>query len=263
MTLKDIIVLFTLVILGSGVILIWPKKKHSTQNPVIIEDSNKKTESLAEQKINENEAPPPQPPFEEETAEQPGQTPSFDHQEEHEKAEEQSHNTKTKFLNETYLDASLPKEFIYSEMDTSNTDDPITIILGKHKIIDSHLLVAATTMTPQNPYEVLQYFKENSYLFPHIDESLLAKMKLTQTVNNPREGFKQMNILEAHNSKTSKSEVLVYLLRKDRKGTYVFSYSGHSQYLENEDYFDELLSTFRTHEVPKGVFSDSEGARPE
>ncbi len=264
MTLKDIIVLFTLIIVGTGVILIWPKKKHSTQNPLIAEDSKKKTESFTEQKIHKkNEQPPTLPSFEESAKEQPSQAPSFDHLIENEKEEERSHNTKTKFLNETYWNGSLPKEFIYSEMDTSNTDDPIKIILGKNKITYSNLLVAATTMIPENPVEILHYVKENSYLFPHIDQNLLAKMRLTQTVNNPKEGFKQMNILEAHNSKTNKSEVLAYLLRKDGKGTYVFFYSGDSRYLENEDYFDELLNSLRVHEVPKDVFSHSDGGRPE
>ncbi len=168
---------------------------------------------------------------------------------------EKSEVVKKKFLKEIYLKGTLPKRFIYSEMDL-DTDDPVKIMIGEHPFEDEHLVIGATTVVPPKAEDIITYVNEYKNAFPHINQSLLSQLKPTIKVNNPRPGLKQLNVWEAHNPGTDRAEVIVYLARSDERGSYILSYSGKTSMLEeNEDYIDELLQSLKPKKAPKNIYN--------
>lgn len=164
----------------------------------------------------------------------------------------ESNHIKKKFLKEVYLEGKLPKGLLYSEVDI-DIDEPIKLIRGDTPYQEGRLLIGATTIVPEQPEEILAFVKENTNLFPDMNKGLVSKMMLTVQVKNPQPGFKQINVWEAHSR--NKSEVLVYLPRSDNRGSYVFSYSGESSLIkDNDDYFEELLQSLKPRSAPKNIY---------
>lgn len=164
---------------------------------------------------------------------------------------QKSDTVKKRFLKEIYLKADLPEELTYSEVEI-DLDEPIKIIRGDTPSRDSRLLIGATTIVLQQPEEILAFIKENESVFPDLNQNLISEMKLTIQKKNPQPGFKQMNVWEAHSE--HESEVLVYLLRSDNRGSYVFSYSGEFYSIQNNDHFEDLLRSLKPQSAPANIY---------
>ena len=168
---------------------------------------------------------------------------------------EKSEAAKKKFLKEIYLKGKLPRRLIYSEMDV-DTDDPVKIMIGENPYEDEHLVVAGTTVVPPKPEDVITYINDYKNAFPHINKSLLSQLKPTIKINSPRPGLKSLNVWEAHDPKTDRAEIIVYLARSDERGSYIISYSGKTSMIEeNEDYIDQLLLSLETKKAPKNIYN--------
>ena len=167
---------------------------------------------------------------------------------------EESNAVKKKFLQDVYLEADLPQGLTYSEVDI-DMDEPVKLIRGDTPYQEARLLVGATTIVPQQPEEILAFIRENISAFPDMDKHLVSQMQRTVQVQNPQPGFKQITVWEAHGN--NESEVLVYLPRSDNRGSYVFSYSGDSSLIQNnDDYFEQLLQSLKPQSAPENIYKD-------
>lgn len=181
--------------------------------------------------------------------------PGQDNQNEQLKKEE-SNAVKKKFLEDVYLEADLPQGLLYSEVDI-DMDEPIKLIRGDTPFQEARLLVGATTRVPEQSDEILAFIRENLKAFPDMNKQLVSKMQRTVQVENPQPGFKQITVWEAHGNR--ESEVLIYLPRSDNRGSYVFSYSGDSSLIQNnDDYFEQLLQTFKPQSAPENIYKDAQ-----
>lgn len=168
---------------------------------------------------------------------------------------EESNAVKKKFLKDAYLEADLPSGLLYSEVDI-NMDEPMKLIRGDTPFQEARLLVGATTRVPQQSEEILAFIKENIKAFPDMNNQLVSQMQRTVHVQNPQPGFKEITVWEAHGNK--ESEVLVYLPRSDNRGSYVFSYSGDSSLIQNnDDYFEQLLKSLKPQSAPENIYKDA------
>ena len=167
---------------------------------------------------------------------------------------EKSNTVKEKFLKEVYLTADLPNNFFYSEVKV-DLDKPIKLIRGDTPYQEARVLIGATTIVPQQSEEILEFVRENVTSFPDMNKRLVSQMQRTVQVQNPQPGLKQITVWEAHNN--NQSEVLVYLPRTDKRGSYVLSYSGDSSLIkDNDEYFEELLQSLKPQSAPENVYKN-------
>ena len=155
------------------------------------------------------------------------------------KAEIKSNISKRRFAKQTFLKVPLPGHLKYIDVEI---EEGVKSIYG-YNYHSKEGLTAAARRGPLTMDQVKQYLKEDKDAIPNLNGKKLSNISEVKRIPaaGRKKGIESIEIISADTDKGQKAHVAL-INRKDKKGSYVFVYTGPPGRVGNNDgYIDQLF----------------------